>query len=841
MQPRIAPRQLQRSPASSARRKQHALTLDGVLVQRDGWRWWRRRYVAPAALVHPSPAAAQYWELAHSLMASMIRNVAREYVALRRDPEKPDPLDAERIHYYMRKWNAQNGAYMGYARTVEEHIRMLSGRQWDLWSDMYGRFIDVLQFMDDKERRHAMRPVMDYLGYWYALTLSKVLENRGVISFQPATSDRVDEMLAEVMEPVWKTLWDQMEMDQRRARMAGWCLIAGEGYYHTRVDFEAGERRELIRPAVLQLLGPDGRPIAGPDGHPIERTIEAAPYDADGNVLAQLQPDPESGDYGYDVTGDPYQDLEGMPKVDVLCPLQVRAQWGSHIPWRDKRWIAHETFLTPDQVFEQAGVECDPDHYVSDDAGPGQLERMLFGTGYFGATQSDFPSLAGSEDQDARQHEGYVRVLSFWEKPRPRYTPMGETAGGRFIMIAPGAEKVLWDSERPFRTECAGPIRRIGFLDIVGRPHYSTMLEKMVPLQKRLNRIEKHISQHTNLVTDPILLVHDAAGIDGDEWVAEPGSVITHGYNGPGRPAEWLAPPGLSADVYKEKSDITEQLFIVGSMAGNQSQTPTPTASGELVEQLRVNADRPLTPLTQNMVMGESDVAMDVMAILPTIWDQEKMIAYAGEDNVVRTITVIPEMFDGRVNVRPNLESAAAESKDRKRERLIQLYQLGAFGNIADPMQQPKAVQQLLQLVNFPELTRAARPGGTDRVMAEHNLGRLIRGDSAQDIPLLEMYDFAVHLSVVEEYMKSPEFVENTDEQTAAQLVLYREAIMAAQQAQQLNAIARTMPIAQATAAAQGAVATVQQASSPQPPTDATGKPGAAESGAKPRAAQSAA
>lgn len=765
-------------------------------------------------------------------MASRLYNAAtaRQYIALRKDPAAEDPLDQERLTYYMRKWDAQTNAYLGYARTVEEHIRMLAGRQWDLWSDMYGRFIDVVQFMEPKERRAAMRPVMDYLGYWYALTLSKALENRGVISFQPATADRIDAMLAEVMEPVWKTLWDQMEMDQRRARMVGWCLIAGEGYYHTRVDFMAGQRRELIRPAVLRLER------EGMD--PIERVADAVPYDGKGNPLAQLREDPETGDFGYDVTGDPYEDLEGVPKVDVLCPLQVRAQWGSHIPWRDRRWIAHETFLTPEQVYEITGTECDPDHYVSDESGPGQLERMLFGTGYFGASLGELPSLAGGEDEDARSQEGFVRVVTFWEKPLAKLTPeTPESAGGRFIMLAPGASKVLWDSERPFRTECAGPIRRVGFLDIVGRPHYSTMLEKMVPLQKRLNRIEKHIAQHTNLVTDPILLVHDAAGIDDDEWVATPGTVITHGYNGSGRPAEWLAPPPLSADVYKEKADITEQLFVIGSMAGNQSASPTADASGELVEQLRVNADRPLTPLTQNMVMGEADVAMDVLAVLPTIWDDEKLIAYAGDDNVVRTLTVLPEMFEGRINVRPNLESAAAESKDSRRQRIAQVFQLGGFGDITDPMQRPAAVKQFLQVMNFPELTRASRPGGVDRVMAEHNLGRLVRGDAAADIPLLEVYDFAVHIAVIEDYMKAPEFIENTDEATAAQIVLFREAMLAADEAKQLMLIQRAMPVAQAAAAAKGSVATVERATSPQPPADATGKPGAGASSDAPRAA----
>jgi hypothetical protein len=41
----------------------------------------------------------------------------------------------------------------------------------------YGRFVDVLQYMRDEKRKHRMRPVMDYLGYWYVLTLSKATEN----------------------------------------------------------------------------------------------------------------------------------------------------------------------------------------------------------------------------------------------------------------------------------------------------------------------------------------------------------------------------------------------------------------------------------------------------------------------------------------------------------------------------------------------------------------------------------------------------------------------------------------------------------------------------------------
>jgi hypothetical protein len=134
-----------------------------------------------------------------------------------------------------------------------------------------------------------------------------------------------------------------------------------------------------------------------------------------------------------------------------------------------------------------------------------------------------------------------------WEKPIPGVTrrETEESPWRSHARRRARASQVLWDSVRPFKTVCGADPPR-AFIDCPGRPHGSTLLEKMVPLQKRYNRVEAHIAQHTNLCTDPILLVHEAAEIDDDEWVARPGLRITHGYNGPGDPAKFLSPPPLS-------------------------------------------------------------------------------------------------------------------------------------------------------------------------------------------------------------------------------------------------------------------------------------------------------
>ncbi len=745
------------------------------------------------------------------------------FIPLRATPSEKDEYDAQRILLVLDRWVAQDAAYLGYARTVEEHVRMLSGRQWDVWSELLGRYVDVLQYMSEDEKRYRQRPVMDFLGYWFMLTLSKVTENTPVISFLPSTSDRLDAMLAEVMDPIWKTCFDEMEMDSRLMKLAAWLLVAGEAHMMTRAEFGDGPPRELIAPAMLSMQGADGQMI--------ERSVDAVPYDQAGNPLAKLVADPDNpGEYGYDVTGEPWTDREGVPRVDVLCPLEIRAQWGQNIAWRDKQWITHRWFLTPTEVERRWGVHVEADSYpAEDESGPGYLERMLFGSGYFGAAQNK----PGSQmtDTSVKAREGYVCGYTMWEKPDPKNTPQNDDAdepGGRLLVVTKTA--VLWDSTRPYATECAGPIRRVPFLEIPGRPFASTPLEKMVPLQKRLNRVEAQVAEHTNLCTNPVLLVHDAAGIDDDEWVARPGVVITHGYNGTGRAAEWLAPPPLSADVWRHKADLREQLFVIGSMTGNQSDAPTEDASGVLVEQLRFNADRPLTPLTRSMVLAMADGAQDLLAILPTIWTEEKIISYAGNDNVIRTVTVLPEMWKGRVNVRPIAESAAAVSKERRRAELKELYTIGAFGNPADPMQQPKAMAQLLEMLQYPDLTRASRPGGVHRVMAENNLGRLVRGDPAEAIPILEVYDLEVHLMVTEGFMASPEYL-TLDPQIMEQFALFREMLIIAFTAQQLTMMERQAPLMAAQATLQGgaegtAAKTAADHGPPEPPDGSSGKSG---------------
>jgi hypothetical protein len=351
----------------------------------------------------------------------------------------------------------------------------------------------------------------------------------------------------------------------------------------------------------------------------------------DGNPLAQLVPDPDPddpGEYGYDVTGEPYEDLEGMPQVDALCPLRCARSGASTS--RGATSVDRARVVPHAEQVERALRRHVRARSLSSRrrAGPGYLERMLFGTGYFGAARRS--RVAASTTTDARAR-GLRPRLTMWEKPIPATRRRRRTRSRRRPLARrrAGVEEGALGFARPFATECAGPIRRVA--SSTSRPAVRLDAAREDGAAAEAAQPDRGADRRAHQpLHDPVLLVHELAGIDDDEWVARPGDGDHARLQRPGPAGEWLAPPPLSADVWKHKADVREQLFVIGSMHGQSVAAPTANASGELVEQLRFNADRPLAPLTRSLAIAMADVAEDVLAILPTIWTEEKIIAYAG-------------------------------------------------------------------------------------------------------------------------------------------------------------------------------------------------------------------
>jgi hypothetical protein len=696
------------------------------------------------------------------------------------EPGSDDGRDGERIAYVLDKWHSQDAALRLRDRQVEENIRMLAGQHWSVFDPVSGAFLDTTQWMTASERRWRQRPVFNRVLPWFILTHARMTENMPIITFLPGP-DRIDALLAETLDTIYKPLWRQVGMEAVHDLLMAWLIPGGQAHLQTRVDLTKGELKPWVATAEVPVIHGDGSAILKPDGTPATVTVPNVPHDRQGQPLMIVTPD------GPVTLGDPHATPEGALVVDVLSPLECRGQWGNK-PWHEKRWHMLRSYLTPEQVYEQWGVDIQPDLVGGGAETAGELRRLLFGSGYFGSASA----MLGSEQTDllATGSDGYCTVTTLWEAPCSQYpdnpdlAPYEETLespGGRLLIVTPTT--VLHDTPRPARFRYTSPLRTFGFVQVPGRPQGTTPQETLNPINRAYNRTWAQRLEHTNLCTNPVQLIDTASGLGDVEITNQPGV----GYEVVKRPGvqalEWIAPPPLGEDVYRTQELLLRELMDLGNLQGTEGNLPSPQASGKLVEEMRFNSDRYLGPTMRRAVVEYARLWEDWAVLLPIIWDTGKLIQYGGEDNVARTISVLPEVLSGgKIDVIPDLESMLPEGRGERQARVYRMYLDGMFGVPGTP----QAIKQFFDLAHFPHVSRAAKPGGVDRTMAEHILGMILQGAPPDAVPWFPWYDPMVHLEVLEGFMKSPEFL---DAKPEVQQVLamtharYQQQMAAAQEA----------------------------------------------------------
>lgn len=665
---------------------------------------------------------------------------------LREDPWTPDREDDRRIQYARGLWHSQDMLFLKRDRQIEENIRMLAGQQWAVYSKLLGRFVDISHWFTDRERKWRQRPVFNMLLRWFMLTHARLTENPPVITFQPSTGDRSDAQLAEVMDTVFKILWNDVGMLEVIDRIASWLCPGGSAYWKTVVDPNIGDVIEWTLPqAKLSMQGADGQMI--------ERMIEGAPLDEHGNVQAKLVGDGTE----WEPTGKAFREYEGGLKVEVLSPIQVRGQWSNLVPWHEKRWHMTRTFMTPEEVYDRYGVECEPDASESDADQANALRRVAMGAGFFGAIENLEEGLASFDREGASE---YCDVMELYEAPSnfpgmQRGTDEYEEPGGRLLTVT--KRKVLRDGQRPAPYPYTSPIRHLPFVSLPGRPQGTTPQEALNPQQRTLNRRWAQILEHANLSTNPVGIADKSQGIQKGDLTDEPGQIIYAQRKGTSShpPLEYIAPPPLGEDSWRTLHQVRNEFTDAGNLEGSDGRPPTRDASGELVKELRFNEDRYIAATARRFSLALGRMVEDWIVTLPYIWSQEKTLAWAGEDTVLRTVLVTPDLFEkGAVNVTPDIESMLPEGRGERQQRVYLMWKEGAFGDPASP----QALRRLQELGRFPHLNRAHRPGGTHLIMAEQENGKLAQGVPAASIPIFEWQDHEVHLAAHEEFMAGPDY-----------------------------------------------------------------------------------
>lgn len=751
-------------------------------------------------------------------------HVPSRFVPLRQNPTEPDEEhDGARLRLIRESWSGQDDLVRQQNRQIEENVRMISGMQHSVYHPVFNKWMDITDWMSDDERRWRARPVLNKLLPWFIITHARATENQPIVTFVPGP-DRADAELAEVLDVAVKAAFFEANMEDAHDRLMGWVIVAGRGHLLSRINPHKGPMRKWVgeAPQGIPVVDAYDQPVSDEDGGQAMMPVQdGVPYDQNGNPLARWRTDGAGG--GEMVpTGKPHATPIGAVEVDVLSPMQVRGSWGPQ-PWHMKRrhWI--RSFHSPEEIYDMFGVEVEPNVRAGQVSDIGELERLLYGTGFYNAINGTLDSTFAAANTD-----GYVELTQLWEAPC-RYPGMERTPenpGGRWLVCTP--DRVLRDGPRPAAFPYTSPLNTFEFVRIPGRPGGTTVQEALNPVQRALNDDAGRIRDHVNLNSNPKALIDKSAGLKG-KFTNRPGENYVVNMRQGVIPVQYIAVPPLGPDVYKHAEMMLETFNDIGFMAGANDPSQ-PGDSGEKVKEIRFNTDRFLGPTMRRTAGEYGRVYENWKVLFATIWDMETVISYAGDDNIARTITVYPQLFEeGFVNVRPDVESMLPEGRGEKQEKVWQMYLNGMFGLVGTP----GALRKFWEMAHMPHLSRAGKPGGIHTTTAEQENGKLLLGALAQEIPVYEWYDDDAHLAVHEQFMASPEFIKQPPEIQDAfvmhrQAHLFNQAQKMMQMAAQQGALTNIAAPAGGPAGGPGAGPASGGKSSP------NGKPGAGSSNLRP-------
>lgn len=628
-----------------------------------------------------------------------------------------------------RCWKDWHDAYRPWWRQVEDNVRMLSGRQWDVYINAVGDFVDVSRYfpvIEDQQWRE--NPVFNWVAHYYKLTLSKLTENPPGIGYLPATPDEIDARLAQVMEPVFKSCWRRMDMPEACFDLYGWVIASARGIAKLKWDPDRGPAEDYEGPSVVSLLTGDGifrRPLASApylhlgDGEFMPHLLNDLATGQDGAPML----DPETGlpvflpsdesDDGLKF-GPPSRERLGDVDVEIVPSVAVITPHGP-APFHRKPWYTHAYPMHVDEIKERWGFEVAPDDLTFDDV----LElKLAFGT-HYGMPGRGTGALGISRISDVAMRD-MAMVYEHWMRDVPGHETLSR---GRLTLVA--GDEVLYDDTNPYwvdgaHEEVVMPFEAFDLVKYPFRQEGTSDLEILNPINRAINRRMGGAMDAVDFNEQPIILKKRQAGIDEDLNLNAPGTQVEYTDTNGRAPVERLQAADLPRASIDLATTLQQWMQMLGSQPlGSEGLPVTTDPSGELQREVRFDTDRAWGGTLRKHGYAWGRFAVKMAGILSACMDSGRIFSLSGEDNGWDFIAVEPEIFRGTVHAFPLPESMVLETRQEKQNRLLSLRT--AFPEIP--------TEVFVDLLGYPDLARLTRPGGPAWSMAEReNLEIMLGG-----------------------------------------------------------------------------------------------------------------
>jgi hypothetical protein len=401
----------------------------------------------------------------------------------------------------------------------------------------------------------------------------------------------------------------------------------------------------------------------------------------------------------------------------------------------------------------------------------------MYGVKVSGRDKGEFNLVSGALNYgcppDMREITG---IEQNYELVLERYSrPCAEHPSGRLTVVAGG--KILYDGELPYLNGDEGE-RGYPFIKQVSSPvagsfFGSSVVERLIPLQRAYNAVKCRKHEFLNRITMGILAVEDGS-VDAEELSEDglnPGKVIV--YRQGGTPPEMLTLGNVPSEFGEEEKNILSEFTKVagtGNISDNGTSYAGITSATGL--QLIIDQDDQRLNLTYNgMKRALKLIGRHILRLYRQFASDLRLLRYAGKNNVSNVICFKGSDISSD-DVALEADSDLNMSPAQKRTLVYEALDRGLFSDASGNLSS-SAKAKISELLGYGNISSYRDMNNLHRARAgEENLKM-----NAQDVEVRGYDDHALHIEEHTAYLLSEDKEKGVERRIYAHIQAHKAAL----------------------------------------------------------------
>lgn len=299
-------------------------------------------------------------------------------------------------------------------------------------------------------------------------------------------------------------------------------------------------------------------------------------------------------------------------------------------------------------------------------------------------------------EQDKRRR--FVLVTEHFIRPCGRY-PKGHyrvLVGKVLVKAEDELPYGFWDLPNPY------PVTEFADQACVGQFWPSTLTEQMIDLQKEFNLLLSKVAEHIRVGTFPKIFVPKQAQLAPSAWTTEAGELIEYVAQPNIPPPTPYVPPPVTGDLWNMLNFLSQEFDVITQIWPAAEGQAGGATSGFQTNLLQEAAESVHEPDIRNFELSIEESAYKLRRMMKLGYTVPRIIATVGPNYEPEVYEFSAEQIDEFADIIVEAGSGLPTLKAQRQETVMNLFNSGILGDVADPEVRRRALS-LLELGSVDE------------------------------------------------------------------------------------------------------------------------------------------